>query len=248
MARASYLRVHLFRRDDKQRLAAIDTGVPASAFTPVSFQQMTVYRQDPATLGEDRYLLTNPAGLSARTTGWETEFRTQWRAATLQASFMADKAEAPANPGNAAIENDPGVLGALFLDPNTSINTTGRTFNDRQYVARVQATWQLPRRWGGLETSSIADYFGGIPLASQMLVTGLPQGPFVAPLTARGDNGGYRSDAAMNWNLRVMREFRLPFGTLGAIADVLNVANGGQKSEVAIQEPRSVRLQLRYEF
>ncbi len=28
--------IHLFRRDDKDRIAAIDTGVPAQAFTPVS--------------------------------------------------------------------------------------------------------------------------------------------------------------------------------------------------------------------
>jgi hypothetical protein len=66
--------IHLFRRDDKDRIAAIDIGVPAQAFTPVSIldpgpdgipgtfddQRLTVYAQNPATLGQDRYLLTNP--------------------------------------------------------------------------------------------------------------------------------------------------------------------------------------------
>jgi hypothetical protein len=59
--------VHLFCRDDKHRIAAIDTGVPPQAFTPVSIldsfdgQPLTVYAQNPATFGQDRYLLTNPA-------------------------------------------------------------------------------------------------------------------------------------------------------------------------------------------
>jgi hypothetical protein len=95
-----------------------------------------------------------------------------------------------------------------------------------------------------------------------LLVTGLAQGPFLVPVTPRGAGGGYRAQPAINWNLRLMREFRLPVGTLAAFADILNVANFGQKIQendftgpafnlrlpVAIQEPRSVRLQLRYEF
>ena len=68
--------MHLFRRDEKNRIAAIDTGLPAQAFTPVSIldpgpdgitgtfddQKLTVYAQDPATFGQDHYRLTNPPG------------------------------------------------------------------------------------------------------------------------------------------------------------------------------------------
>ncbi|MGA3023591.1 MAG: hypothetical protein ABSF98_02355 [Bryobacteraceae bacterium] len=276
LARRTFVRLHLFRRDDKQRLAAMDIGVPASAYTPVTIldpgpdgipgtadgRALTVYEQNPATLGQDRYLLTNPPGLQARTTGWEAEFVTQWRATTLQASYVAEKSEGPTNPGDAAIENDPGILGALLLDPNTSINAAGRSFTDREQVAKVQTAYHLPRRWGGMELSSVADYVGGLPFARQLLVTGLAQGPFLVPVTPRGAGGGYRAQPAINWNLRLMREFRLPVGTLAAFADILNVANFGQKIQendftgpafnlrlpVAIQEPRSVRLQLRYEF
>ena len=63
--RRSVASIHLFRRDDKNRIAAIDTGVPAQAFTPVSIldpgpdgipgtfddQRLTVYAQNPATSG-----------------------------------------------------------------------------------------------------------------------------------------------------------------------------------------------------
>jgi hypothetical protein len=69
--------IQLFRRDEKDRVAAMDTGVPPSAFTPVSMldpgpdglfgtfddRPFTVYQQNPATSGRDRYLLTNPPGL-----------------------------------------------------------------------------------------------------------------------------------------------------------------------------------------
>jgi hypothetical protein len=276
LARRSFVRLHLFRRDDKQRLAAMDIGVPASAYTPVTIldpgpdvitgtaddRPLTVYAQNPATLGKDQYLLTNPPGLQARTTGLEAEFGTQWRAATLQASWVTEKSEGPTNPGDAAIENDPGILGALLLDPNASINAAGRSFMDREQVAKVQAAYRLPKALGGLELSNVADYVGGLPFARQLLVTGLPQGPFLVAVTPRGAGGGYRAQPAINWNLRLLREFPLPFGTFAAIADILNVPNAGQKIQendftgpafhlrlpVAIQEPRSVRLQLRYEF
>ena len=36
LARRTFAGIHLFRRDEKQRLAAINTGVPSSAFTPVT--------------------------------------------------------------------------------------------------------------------------------------------------------------------------------------------------------------------
>ena len=139
VARQSVASIHLFRRDDKDRIAAIDTGVPAQAFTPVSIldpgpdgipgtfddQRLTVYAQNPATLGQDRYLLTNPAGLRMLNTGLLAEAGTEWRRLTLHASFVAEKSYGPTNPGDAVYENDPGVIGALFLDPNTAIHADG---------------------------------------------------------------------------------------------------------------------------
>jgi len=140
--------IHLFRRDTKNRIAAIDTGLPAQAFTPVSIldpgqdgipgtfddQRLTVYAQNAATLGQDRYLLTNPAGLRILNTGLLAEAATEWRRLTLHASVVAEKSYGPTNPGDAVYENDPGVIGALFLDPNTAIHAAGRSFVDR-------ATW-----------------------------------------------------------------------------------------------------------
>jgi hypothetical protein len=277
LAPRSVASIHVFRRDEKDRIAAIDTGVPANAFTPVSIldpgpdgipgtfddQRLTVYAQKPATLGQDRYLLTNPAGLRMLNTGLLAEVGTQWRRLTLHASFAAEKSYGPTNPGDAVYENDPGVIGALFLDPNTAIHAAGRSLVDRAYVGKMQATYQLPRAWGGIVVASIADYTDGLVFARQLLVTSLPQGPFLVATTVRGSpEGGNRAQYAINWNLRLSRQFELPFGRFAVSADILNVMNAGQRLQendlsgpsfnlrlpVAIQPPRFLRIGFRYEF
>jgi len=277
VAPRSVASIHLFRRDDKGRIAAIDTGVPAQAFTPVSIldsgpdgipgtfddQRLTVYAQNPATLGQDRYLLTNPAGLRMLNTGLLAEAGTEWRWMTLHASFVAEKSYGPTNPGDAVYENDPGVVGALFLDLNTAIHATGRSFVDRAYVGKIQASYRLPSAWGGLDVASVADYMDGLVFARQLLVTGLPQGPFLVATTVRGSpEGGNRAQYVINWNLRLSRQFGLPIGRFEVSTDVLNVINAGQRlqeddlsgpsfnlrSPVAIQPPRIVRVGFCYEF
>jgi hypothetical protein len=276
-ARRSLASIQLFRRDDKNRIAAIDTGVPAQAFTPVSIldpgpdgipgtyddRQLTVYAQNPATLGQDRYLLTNPAGLRMLHAGLLAEAGAEWRRLTLHASFVAEKSYGPTNPGDAADENDPGVIGALYLDPNTAINAAGRSFTDRAYVGKLQASYRLPRAWGGIEVASVADYMDGLAFARQLLVTGLPQGPFLVATTVRGSpNGGNRAEHVTNWNLRLSRRFGLPTGGFTVSADVLNVTDAAHKLQesdlsgpsfnlrlpVAIQAARFLRVELRYEF
>ncbi len=117
--------IRLFRRDEKNRIAAIDTGVPDSAYQPSQIldpgpdalpgtfddQTLTVYAQNPATLGKDQYLLTNPAGLRMLNEGMVAEARGAWRWLQGHASFMAVKSWGLQNPGNSVLANDPGVIG-----------------------------------------------------------------------------------------------------------------------------------------
>jgi hypothetical protein len=277
LAPRSFADIHLYRRDEKQRLAAIDTGVPPSAFTPVTIldpgpdgvagtfddRPLVVYAQNPNTLGHDQYLLTNPSGLRMLNTGLLAEIGAQWRGLLFHASFVAEKSFGPTNPGDAVFENDPGVVGALYTDPNTAINASGRGFTDRAYVGKMQASYRLPSALGDFEVASIVDYLDGLVFARQLLVTGLPQGPFFVATTVRGSpGGGNRAEYVANWNLRILREFRLLRGTVSASVDVLNVINAGHKIQendvsgpwfnlrlpVAFQEPRSLKLQLRYQF
>lgn len=278
-ARNTVASVQLFRRDEKHRIAAIDSGLGASpsAFTPVRVldpgpdgipgtfddQHLTVYQQDPASLGKDAYVLTNAPGLRDLNIGIVAEIGTKWRGLVLDAAFTAEKAWGPTNPGNAVFENDPGVIGTLFIDPNSTNGVLARSYVDRAYLGKLQATYQLPSAWGRLELTSIANYLDGLPFARELLISGLAQGPFLVPTTVRGSpQGGNRAQYLFNWNLGVEREFRLRPGRLALFAEILNVTNSDQEIHqsdltgpafnsrlpVAIQPARSLRLGVTYSF
>jgi hypothetical protein len=267
--------VYLFRRDDKHRLAAQDVGIPPQAFTPVTIldpgpddltgsfdnQILTVYQQNPATFGHDRYLLTNPPGLRMLDAGVVANLEGQWHGAILGASFVVEKSWGPTNPGDSPFADDPGVIGSLYLDPNTLTNATGHNFFDRAYVGKMRGTYRLP--WGGIDVAAVADYMDGLVFARQLLVTGLAQGPFLVATTLRGSpEGGNRAEHVTNWNFRVSRGFRLRIGVLTGLVDVLNLTNAGhsiqqsdlsgptfnQRLPVEIQAPRAVRLGFRLQF
>jgi hypothetical protein len=186
-----------------------------------------------------------------------------WRFLKGRASFMAVKSYGPTNPGNSVIENDAGVIGALFQDPNTAIHAAGRSYFDRAYVAKAELVATLPKRLGGIELANRAAYMDGLPFGRRLLVTGLPQGPFLVAATVRGSpEGGNRAEYVLNWNLRVGRTVRVPGGSLRLALDVFNVLNGGNKIQesdiggpqfnqrlpVAIQPPRYARVNIEYQF
>jgi hypothetical protein len=158
------------------------------------------------------------------------------------------------------LENDAGVIGALFQDPNTLINAAGRTYFDRAYVGKVRMTAALP---GRLELANTADYLDGLAFGRRLLVTGLPQGPFLVAATVRGSpEGGNRAQYVFNWNLRLSRTVRVAHGSIGLALDVLNVLNAAHKMQesditgplfnqrlpVVIQPPRFLRFTMEYLF
>ena len=277
LPRQSFAAVRLFRRDEKNRIAAIDTGVPMQAYRPVEVldpgpdgmpgtsddQQLTVYAQDPSTFGKDHYLLTNPPDLRMLNTGLLAETGSRWRGVQMHASFLAEKSYGPTNPGNTALENDSGVIGALFLDPNMSIHAAGRDYFDRAYVGKLQFTAQLPKVLGGATLVNAVNYLDGLVFGRRLLVTGLPQGPLLVATTVRGSpEGGNRAEYVLNWNLRLSRAIHAPHGNLRLILDVLNVSNASnrvqendvsgptfnQRLPVAIEAPRYLRLEVQYSF
>jgi hypothetical protein len=81
--------------------------------------------------------------------------------------------------------------------------------------------------------------------------------------TVRGSpEDGNRAQYALNWNLRLRRDFTLPVGRIVASMDVLNVTNAGPNIQensvsgtsfnlrlsIAILPARFVRIEFRYEF
>jgi hypothetical protein len=267
--------IRLFRVDGRQRIAALDTGVPAQDFSPVTIddpgpdgipgtyddRSLTVYAQNPATFGQDRYLLTNPPGLNTKSLGFAAETAERWHSFAGSASFTAEKSYAATNPGDTVYTNDPGVVGALLLDPNTSINAANRIFVDRAYVGKIYGTYRFP--WLGIELASTAVYMDGLVFGRELLVTGLPQGPFMVDATVRGSpEGGNRAEHIVNWNSGLRRAFHMRAGLLTLKLDLMNVMNAGSKIQendltgpsfnlrlpVAIQAPRSLNCGFNLNF
>jgi hypothetical protein len=96
-----------------------------------------------------------------------------------------------------------------------------------------------------------------------LLVTGMPQGPFLLNATVRGSpEGGHRAEYVLNWNMRVSRGFNLPKGSVAIATDLINVTNNGnriqeveasgprfnQRLPIAIPPARFARISVRYAF
>jgi hypothetical protein len=181
---------------------------------------------------------------------------------SMQASFYAGQSRGVTNSGNDPWENDSGLVGALYADPNTLINGNGRPALDPGYIGKVWAFFPTSRRWGKLDVLNSAVVIGGYPYARRLLVTGLAQGPFVIDATPRGEGGGYRADAVFQWNIRISRAFELHKGTLRVSGDLFNVLNRGSKLRVddltgpnflqflptQIQPPRFLRASVSWGF
>jgi hypothetical protein len=280
-----FTRVRAFRRTDRDRIAALNTGVPFSAYHPVTIvdpgpdgrtgtaddRTLTVYEQDPATFGQDHFFLTNPPGLRMDQRGAVAEGGFNKRGLAAQASLYVGKSWGPTNPGNDIWENDSGVVGSLYTDPNTLINASGSPAMDRRFAGKAWMSFPTGRRFGKLEILNTAVFMGGYPYARRLLVTGLAQGPFIVDATPRGSfpgaPEGYRTDPVYDWNLKVSRAFEihggvLRRGTLRVSAEMFNVLNLGTALRVAdltgtqflqnipleIQPPRFLRGGVSWEF
>jgi hypothetical protein len=266
--------VRLFRRDDKRLVETVNTGVPSTAFKPVSFldpgddniggtaddQTLKVFNQDPATLGHDHMLLTNPSGFRSLYQGFEATIRKElterW---FLAVSFTAYKSVGPASPGNSEFENDTGVTGSLFDNPNTLLNARGRLFFDRAFVGKAAAYGRLP--WG-FQLGSVIKYYDGLPFGRRLIIAGFSQGPFYVMATPRGQPGGFRTQFNLTFDQRIQREWTLGRHRFSFLLDVFNLLNLNsslreydisgplfpERRPLEIMNPRVFRFGVRWNF
>jgi hypothetical protein len=266
--------VRLLERDSKRLVHTVNVGVPFSAYTPETVidpgddgvlgtrddRLLTVYDQDQATLGHDRYLLTNPPGVTATYKGVEANLTGRFNdRAFVSVSFVAYKSVGNANPGNSVLENDAAIVGTLFDNPNTTINSRGRLFFDRAYVAKVMAHEQIPL---GIQLSTVVAYFDGLPFGRKLVIPDLNQGPIYVMATPRGEPGGFRTQFNMNFDQRIFRDFQLRSMRLSVMLDTFNLLNlnkslteyditgtlFAQRRPVDIENPRVFRFGGRLTF
>ena len=273
LGRGFVLTISGFYRENRDLMETLNTGVPLTAYDPVPFTEIgddripnthddlafTIYNQKPDTLGRDFFLLSNPEadGRTGRYRGLDlTVVKKYAPGSVFFFSFQAIEAVGTTSPGNTEWENDDGIPGSLFDNPNAAINARGRVRFDRAYTARIGFTLRLPL---GFRSGCLIKYYDGQPFARKIIITGLNQGPFYIQAHPRGVT---RYEYNMTVDLRLEKDFVIGSSRLRFILDGFNVFNRNLATAenewtgpewplryaTEIQSPRVFRLGLAYEF
>ncbi len=262
-----------FYRRTKNLVETTNTGVPDASYEEVVIQDIgddripdthddltfTVYNQIPESQGQDFYLLTN-AGEKTRVSKYYgldlTLLKRYGKRLTFFLSLTAVNAIALTNPGNSEWENDDGVIGILYDNPNTLINSEGNPRFDRGYTGRLGLTYVAPL---GFKFSGIIKYYDGQPFSRKIIVTGMNQGPFYIQAHPRGKA---RYEYNRTIDIRIEKIFTIGTSRLRIILDGFNMTNRSLATAenewtnlefplryaTEIQSPRVFRLGLAYEF
>ncbi len=261
-----------YLRETRDLLAAVNTGVPPSAYSPLTLAEagddlvpnsyddleFTVFAQRESTLGQDFYLLTNQTGDDRGSSyqGLDLILLRKSRRTIFFVSLTALQITGTTNPGSTEWENDEGVVGTLDANPNTLINARGRLRFDRGYTGRIGLASDLG---AGFRFGALVKYWDGQPFARKIIIPDLPQGPFYIMAHPRGVA---RYEFNMNVDLRLEKEFRLGRGAVRVLLDGFNITNfhlataenpwtGPEwplRFATEIEPPCVIRLGLRYEF
>ena len=267
-----YLTLTGFYRETRHLVETLNTGVPLTAYRPVQIYDpgddtipgnhddlnLTVYNQDKETLGDDFFLLTNPDAGSRvnRYRGLDLSLVKKFGRTVFFLAATATEAVGTSSPGNTEHENDDGVVGALYDNPNAFLFAKGRLRFDRAYTARLGVCFPLPF---GFRLAGLAKYYDGQPFSRKIIVTGLNQGPLYIQSFPRGVA---RYEFNMTVDLRLEKTIALGRARGRVFLDAYNIFNWAlatQENEwtgpefplryaTEIQSPRVIRLGVRYEF
>ncbi len=261
-------RLVAFARREKSLVETVNVGVPESAYSLFFVsdpggdldgsgddQLLPVYDRDPASFGKDRYLLTNPE--EHQTTHESVEFTLARRfGSRFWVLFGATAAQTKGSPGNQGYrtdENEQGVVGELFDNPNADTFKDGRLFFDRAYTMSGSAIYRGEGDW---RAAVVTRYQDGQNFA-RLVIQDLNQGP----TAIRGvPNSRHRFTFALNMDLRLEKGFRFGERRLALIAEGFNVLDTSNeveedvvtgpafRTETALQPGRAFRFGLRLDF
>lgn len=267
--------LRLFHRSDHHLIAVNNTGVPDSAYHPVSLTDpgndgipgtsddavFTVYSVDPSFLGRDFLVLTNRAFGDGTSRGFQLQLRYEAKDRfVVNASFTGTQTDVPTAPGNSPFRNDPGTVGTLGADPNTVLLARSTSYFDRGFVGKLAIDYNVTHGWN---VGVTARYFDGLPFGRLLLVDGLPQGPFYIRVTPR-DNfpEGFRTQFNPTLDFRVEKTFHSSRHSWTVAVEGFNVLNQAHNTQeldltsvnfservpVSIQSPRLLLFELAWSF
>ena len=253
----------------RRLVAPVDAGVTLADYiprdvwdrgndfhNPVDDRYLRVYDRRPSSFGRDAALLTNAPDHDGNNVAadfvLERLFDGRWY---MLFGFSAQRSDGYAgNPGFLVTENDTGVQGALFEDPNALSYARGRLFFERGYICK----WS-----GGFVTANdihfgtIARYQDGQHFARLVIVPDLNQGPEAIQAYTRGHS---RFTFTFTLDARVEKGFRAGWGRVALVAETFNLLNNLIQVEedpavtrefratTAVQPPRVFRLGVRVDF
>jgi hypothetical protein len=246
-------------RHEGQLIGLVNTGLSMGDYMPVVFidegidhgsgQTLIAFDRQPHAFGADRYLLTNPTGHHATFASGELSIQTTIRRLLLMAGATAGRSEeTSANRGFLASENDHGIIGEVFTDPNAFTNARGRPFTERGYTIKMAGTYWFTDT---LKLGAVARYQDGQHFARLVILPELNQG---AEAIRAFVNGKTRFTYTLTIDARLQKAFDIGGRRITAVADVFNLLNTGTEIEEfavtgplsrtisAVQPPRAVHL------
>ena len=264
----TFLRIAAIGRLERNLISVADIGVPESSYSTIGVpdrgidvvgsqddQILIFYNRSPATFGADRYLLTNPAGDDGSFVGADMIGQLHTQKFYFFLGLTAGRAQAiAANRGFGPLENDAGVIGEAFVNPNALAFAQGRTFTERGYTIKTAATYTFPR---DTALGIIGRYQDGQHFARLVILPGLNQGPEAVRAFR---NGRTRFTFEMTVDARLQKGFTIGGRRVDAIVDAYNLFNeyleveeitlsgptSRQKS--ASQPPRAIHVGIRVPF
>ncbi len=262
------LRVLGMARRERNGMGLVNTGVPVSAYSVIGVPDMSINVQDPAddgivnvynrlpaSFGRDRYLLTNPTQDDSTSESFELSVQLTKKHALFFIGGTASQTDGPAaNRGYGPLENDEGIVGEVFTNPNAEGYARGRLFNDRAFTGKIVSVFHLPRDF---RLGLLVRYQDGQPFSRLIVMPGLNQGAEAVRAFA---NGGSRFTYTGTLDVRLQKTFPAGRFRTSVILDAYNLPNmrneveedvvtgAGFRTVTAVQPSRAIHLGLRLVF
>ena len=261
-------------RTERNLIEDTDVGIPESAWRPVPHLDpgrdfvrgseddvpITLWLQDPSTLGQSRYRLYNP-GIGSSYRGLIVEARKRYASGwQLLASLTVSRSIGWLSGPRGQADEGTGFPGPLLNNPNHGDRHEGRTFWDRPFIARLSGSYRLP--WGFAVAGSFRAHSGWPNYRSVIFTETLEGGPLPQGSTEVivEPPGTARSPAVPLLDLRLDHRLGLPGGAeFSTYLDVFNALNlnnvvgEGSRDDsfgavVGILPPRVARVGVRLRF
>jgi hypothetical protein len=246
---------------------SINTGVPITAydqrlvFDPngdivgsSDDQLLPVYDRRAASFGRDALLLTGVEENSLYE-GVELQLIAGPPRARIWVSGTAHRSVgAGGNRSFRPSENDQGLVGERYDDPNANTYDRGRLFSDRAFTIKIAGAWHAP---GDVRVGTVARYQDGQPFSRVVVVPDLRQG---ADFVMAIPRGRARYTFAITWDARVEKVFRVGRSQLSGVLEVFNLLDNVNETEedivtgpeyrtpTFVQPPRTFRGGVRVAF